>query len=79
MNMNQAILEAMDALEPNERRIVALCFGIDNERPRTLEEIGEELGITAEQVEEIKINALRKLRHPSFADGLSEQEEGREH
>jgi RNA polymerase primary sigma factor len=44
------------------RRVLALRFGLDGETPRTLEEVGSELGITRERVRQLETRALRELR-----------------
>jgi len=56
---------ALNTLEPREKRILKLYFGIGQERPATLEEIGEIFDLTRERIRQIKERALRKLRHIS--------------
>src|SRR5215475_8708442 len=53
---------ALDLLNPRMRRVLALRFGLDSESPRTLEEVGSELGITRERVRQLETRALRELR-----------------
>jgi RNA polymerase primary sigma factor len=53
---------ALDQLNPRMRRVLALRFGLDGELPRTLEEVGTELGITRERVRQLETRALRELR-----------------
>jgi RNA polymerase primary sigma factor len=53
---------ALDLLNPRMRRVLALRFGLDGETPRTLEEVGSELGITRERVRQLETRALRELR-----------------
>jgi len=57
---------ALDQLTPIERNILYLRYGLDNGNPTTLEEIGEEYGITRERIRQIEAKALRKLRHPDM-------------
>ena len=53
------------SLEPRERRVLELRFGLVDGRSRTLEEVGREFGVTRERIRQIEAKALRKLRHPS--------------
>jgi RNA polymerase primary sigma factor len=53
---------ALELLNPRMRRVLALRFGLDGETPRTLEEVGSELGITRERVRQLETRALRELR-----------------
>jgi RNA polymerase primary sigma factor len=56
------IAEALLRLTPRLRRIVTLRFGLDGQSPRTLEEVGRELGVTRERVRQLETRALRELR-----------------
>jgi RNA polymerase primary sigma factor len=62
------LLEALAKLQPRQRRVVIERFGLDGVRPRTLEEVGANLGITRERVRQLEARALRELR--SVAPGL---------
>jgi RNA polymerase primary sigma factor len=53
---------ALDELNPRMRRVLSLRFGLDGESPRTLEEVGAQLGITRERVRQLETRALRELR-----------------
>jgi RNA polymerase primary sigma factor len=53
---------ALDQLNPRMRRVLSLRFGLDGELPRTLEEVGAQLGITRERVRQLETRALRELR-----------------
>jgi RNA polymerase primary sigma factor len=53
---------ALDKLNPRMRRVLSLRFGLDGESPRTLEEVGGQLGITRERVRQLETRALRELR-----------------
>ncbi len=59
------IEKVLATLTPREAKIIKLYFGIDQDRPLTLEEIGEIFALTRERVRQIKEKALRKLRHKS--------------
>jgi len=58
--------KALDKLTPIERNIIYLRFGLDDGIPRTLEEIGNEYGITRERIRQIQDKAMRKLRSPDM-------------
>lgn len=60
--LEQDLRAALAGLEPREARILRLYFGLDHEAPRTLEQIGAELGLTRERIRQIKEKALAKLR-----------------
>jgi RNA polymerase sigma factor (sigma-70 family) len=65
------IEQALDALDPRERTILILRFGLGGEEPQTLEQIGEHFGLTRERIRQMQNRALAKLRHPSRAHTLS--------
>src|SRR5579862_6568409 len=56
------LAEALTKLEPRLRRVVTLRFGLDGSLPRTLEEVGAEVGVTRERVRQLETRALRDLR-----------------
>jgi RNA polymerase primary sigma factor len=62
------LLKALDKLQPRQRRVLVERFGLDGVRPRTLEEVGANLGITRERVRQLEARALRELR--TAAPGL---------
>ena len=62
---------ALSILPERERRILALRYGLDDGRQRTLEEIGAAFGITRERTRQIESEALRRLRHPSVGGRLA--------
>lgn len=61
---------ALDELPERERRILLLRFGIQDGRYRTLEEVGQELGMTRERVRQIEAHALQRLRTSEFGRHL---------
>ena len=54
------------------RRSSSSRFGIEDGRPRTLEEVGKEFNVTRERIRQIEAKALRKLRHPSRSKKLKD-------
>lgn len=62
MVTRQNVLDAMDDLPPRLRLVLILRFGFYDDRPRTLEEVGMELGVTRERVRQLERQALDKLR-----------------
>jgi RNA polymerase sigma factor (sigma-70 family) len=59
-------------LDPREREILRLRFGLDRGEPRTLEEVGESFNLTRERIRQIEARAMSKLRHPSADQGARE-------
>ena len=62
--LEDAITAAVSTLKEREAFIITQRFGLDNGRERTLQEIGDGLGISRERVRQLESRALRKLRHP---------------
>jgi RNA polymerase primary sigma factor len=58
----QELAGALEQLNPRMRRVLSLRFGLDGEPPQTLEEVGNQLGITRERVRQLETRALRELR-----------------
>lgn len=63
---------ALESLTDRERQVVKLRFGLEDERARTLEEVGKEFNVTRERIRQIEAKALRKLRHPSRSKRLKD-------
>ena len=57
--------DVLKTLTPREEKVLRLRFGLEDGRPRTLEEVGKEFNVTRERIRQIEAKALRKLRHPS--------------
>jgi len=64
--------EVLSTLSDREKKVLILRFGLDNGRPRTLEEVGREFAVTRERIRQIEAKALRKLRHPSRSKKLKD-------
>ena len=60
----------LETLTDREREVVVKRFGLDGNAPKTLEGIGDELGVTRERIRQIESKALRKLRHPARSGHL---------
>lgn len=60
----------LDTLTDREEKVLRLRFGLDDGKPRTLEEVGQVFGVTRERIRQIEAKALRKLRHPSRSKKL---------
>lgn len=62
--MRAELGQALAALTPREAEVLRLRFGLAGGTPRTLREIGRQIGLTCERVRQIEVTALRKLRSP---------------
>jgi RNA polymerase primary sigma factor len=70
--LKEKVEEILGSLSPREARVLRLRFGLDNDRPYTLEEVGQKFGLTRERIRQIEGRALRRLRHPCRARQLRE-------
>jgi RNA polymerase sigma factor RpoD-like protein len=64
------VTKVLDTLSPREQQVIRLRFGLSDGRQRTLEEVGQEFGLSRERVRQIEKTTLAKLRHPSRAEAL---------
>ena len=63
--LREQLDKVLHTLTPREESVLKLRFGLEDGRPRTLEEVGKVFDITRERIRQIEAKALRKLRHPS--------------
>ena len=63
--LHEQLMEVLSTLTEREQKVLRLRFGLDDGRPRTLEEVGRQFNVTRERIRQIEAKALRKLRHPS--------------
>ena len=69
-SLEKEVRDALDTLKDREKDVIKMYFGIDREYALTLNEIGEEFGLTRERVRQIKEKAIRRLRHKSRSTKL---------
>ena len=70
--LRKQINEVLAELTPRERMVILLRFGLEDDRARTLEEVGHEFNVTRERIRQIEAKALRKLRHPRLSRKLKD-------
>lgn len=70
--LKEQLIGVLDTLTPREEKVLRLRYGIDDGRPRTLEDVGKEFNVTRERIRQIEAKALRKLRHPSRSKRLKD-------
>ncbi len=70
--LHEQLIEVLLTLTDREQKVLRLRFGLDDGRPRTLEEVGREFNVTRERIRQIEAKALRKLRHPSRSKKLKD-------
>ncbi len=68
--LREQLSEVLNSLTPREAEVLRLRFGLEDGRPRTLEEVGGVFQVTRERIRQIEAKALRKLRHPSRSKKL---------
>jgi RNA polymerase primary sigma factor len=69
-DMRKNIDMALSSLTPKEQEIIKKRFGIGDEVPHTLEDVGNDFDVTRERIRQIEVKAIRKLRHPSRSKWL---------
>ena len=69
--LREEVKNVLDSLNNDrESMVLKLRFGLEDGRPRTLEEVGQQFGVTRERIRQIEAKAIRKLRHPSRSKKL---------
>lgn len=68
--LKDALGKVLETLSPRERKVLAMRFGLDDGKPKTLEEVGKEFKVTRERIRQIEAKAIRKLKHPTRARKL---------
>ena len=71
-----AVGDVLVELSDREQEVVRLRFGLEDGRPRTLEEVGRQFGVMRERIRQIEAKTLAKLRHPHRSDRLRDYLEG---
>ncbi|MBE6457447.1 MAG: RNA polymerase sigma factor RpoD [Alphaproteobacteria bacterium] len=69
-NLRDIVTRILAELDPKEETVLRQRFGMSKNKPRTLEEVGEYIGVTRERIRQIEQKALNKLKHPTRARKL---------
>jgi RNA polymerase primary sigma factor len=69
-SLQEEIKRALQSLTSREAEVLSLYYGLENNTPLTLEELGEKFGLTRERVRQIKEKATRRLQHTSRSKAL---------
>ncbi|MGN0771823.1 MAG: RNA polymerase sigma factor RpoD [Christensenellales bacterium] len=70
--LREHLLQVLSTLTPREQEVLIMRYGINDSRPKTLEEVGKEFNVTRERIRQIEAKALRKLRHPNRTKKLKD-------
>ena len=70
--LKEELYNILKDLNEREERVIRLRYGLDDNRPRTLEEVGKEFNLTRERIRQIEAKALKKLRHPNRSKRLGD-------
>ncbi|MEI6532704.1 MAG: RNA polymerase sigma factor RpoD [Candidatus Roizmanbacteria bacterium] len=70
--LKDALGKVLDTLSPRERKVLIMRFGLEDGKPKTLEEVGKEFKVTRERIRQIEAKAIRKLKHPTRARKLKD-------
>lgn len=72
MDLRNQIFKTLDSLDKREKEVILKRFGLNDDMPETLEEIGQEMHLSRERIRQIEEKALRKLRNPIRSQKLKE-------
>ncbi len=72
-DMQASIVSWLEQLNPKQREVLARRFGLLGYEPATLEQVGEEIGLTRERVRQIQVEGLRRLKEMLMQQGLSSE------
>lgn len=70
--LKEQLNEVLDTLTDREENVLRLRFGLEDGQSKTLEQVGQQFGVTRERIRQIEAKALRKLRHPSRSKQLKD-------
>lgn len=70
--LKDALNKVLETLSPRERKVLIMRFGLEDGKPKTLEEVGREFKVTRERIRQIEAKAIRKLKHPTRARKLKD-------
>ena len=73
--LKEELYAILKDLSDREERVIRLRYGLDDNRPRTLEEVGREFGVTRERIRQIEAKAIKKLRYPTRSKRLGDYKE----
>ena len=73
--LKDELYEIMRDLKPRDQMVLRLRYGLDDNRPRTLEEVGKVFNLTRERIRQIEVKAIKQLRHPIRAKKLGDYQE----
>ena len=68
--LKEKLEEVLDTLSARERKVIEYRFGLGDQPPKTLEEVGQIFNVTRERIRQIEVKALKKLQHPMRASKL---------
>ena len=70
--LKDELYDVLQELTDREARVLELRYGLTDNHPRTLEEVGKEFGVTRERIRQIEAKAIKKLRHPNRSKRLGD-------